>query len=97
MRELEQTWTGHGKNNCFEAIRQANRWLHSNRPDKFYDTDYAKRSMHCRITDHNSMVHWWNYGEHDDICDFIDKLYEQINKMDEYDYYNIVVDFRKVV
>ena len=41
MRELKQTWTGHGKWNCLEAIRQANNWFHSNRPDKFYDTDYA--------------------------------------------------------
>ncbi len=95
MRELEQTWTGRGKNNCFEAIRQANNWIHSNRPDKFYDADYAKRSMHCSITDHNSMVHWWNYGAHDDICDFIDKLCKQLEDMKNDDFYYINVSFKR--
>ena len=95
MRELEQIWTGHGKGNCLESLRQANNWIHSNRPDKFYDEKYALRSMHCRVTDHNNMVHWWNYGEHDELCDFIDKLCKQIENMKKDDSYYISVRFIK--
>ena len=94
IRKIEQTWAGHGKKDCLEAIKQANRWLHLKKPGKFYDAKYALRSMHCSITN-NKMVSWYNDGYHDKLCDFMDKLYEQIENMDEYDYYNIIVEFRK--
>ena len=94
MRELIQTWTGHGKWNCLEAIRKANNWIHSNRPDKFYDTGYALRSMHCEVMDY-SMVHWWNDDKHGELCDLIDKLCKQIENMKEDDYYYISVHFIK--
>ena len=94
MRELKQTWTGRGKNNCFEAIRQANHWLHSNRPDKFYDTDYAMRGMNCTVMNY-SMVCWWNDDKHGELCDLIDKLCKQIENMKEDDSYYINARFIK--
>lgn len=96
IRKIEQSWAGHGKKDCLEAIRQANSWIHSNRPDKFYDNKYALRSMCCKIMD-NDIVSWWNDDKCGELCDFIDKLCNQIDKMNEYDYYNIIVTFRKVV
>ena len=96
IRMIEQTWTDHGKWNCLKSIKQANRWLHLKKPSKFYDAKYALRSMHCSIGN-NKMVSWYNDGCHGKLCDFIDKLYEQIENMDEYDYYNIIVEFRKVI
>ena len=96
IRIIEQTWTDHGKWNCLKSIKQANCWLHLKKPSKFYDAKYALRSMHCSIGN-NKMVSWYNDGCHGKLCDFIDKLYEHIENMDEYDYYNIIVEFRKVI
>ena len=96
IRKIEQTWAGHGKWDCLESIRQANRWIHSKKPGKFYDANYALRSMHCSIGN-NEPYTWFNDGIHGKLCDFIDKISKQIDKMDEYDYYNIIVDFRKVI
>lgn len=93
MRELEQTWTGHGKHNCFEAMRQANNWIHSNRPDKFYDIDYARRSMHYSIGNNNMVYCWWNDGEDGELCDFIETFCKQIENMKKDDYYHINVSF----
>ncbi len=94
IRTIEQTWSGHGKKDCLEAIKQANHWLHLKKPGKFYDANYAMRSMLCSIAN-NKMVSWYNDGCHGKLCDFIDNLYEQIENMDGFDYYYIIVEFRK--
>lgn len=93
MKKMEQTWIGHGKKECLEAIRQANRWIHNKRPDKFYDYKYARRSMRCSIMEHN--MESWQNDSNCRICDFIDKLYEQIKEMNEEDSYYINVSFIK--
>lgn len=94
MRELIQTWTGCGKYNCLESIRQANSWIHSNRPDKFYDNKYALRSMCYKIID-NDIVSWWNDDKCGELCDFIDKLCNQLENMEKDDYYYISVRFMR--
>lgn len=96
LRMIEQTWAGHSRKDCLEAIKQANRVVHSKKPGKFYYANYAVRSMYCSIGN-NKMGTWFNDNCHGKLCDYLDKLYDQIDKMDEYDYYNIIVTFRKVV
>ena len=93
MRRMEQTWIGHGKKECLEAINQANRWIHSKRPDRFYDSGYAKRSMHIRIMGRD-MKHWSNDTD-GKVCDFIDTIYKQIENMGTFDFYYISVSFER--
>lgn len=94
IRKIEQTWAGHGKKDCLEAIKQAHRYICSNEPDKFYDAKYTVRSMHCSVMDYD-MVSWFSDRCHGKLCDFIDKLCNQIDKMNEYDYYYISVRFMR--
>lgn len=71
LRSVERTWMGSGREDFCIALEKADRWIHSQRLDRFYDEQYALRRISCVFR--NKTISWTNREFDLVFSDFMEK------------------------
>lgn len=93
VKKIERSWCGHGKKECVEAIKAADKWIWKE-PDRIYDDDYMMRYVGIAIGD-DEMIHWFNDLEHGVLCDLVNSVDNRIKTMDESEFFGIYASYTK--